>query len=113
MTLVSSVTPTTVSGVYRVSFLLRDTERQREEVVCFVRADETGKLEINYSHTNHHARETTIGPWKDSVKTRVPINPILEALIRSHVSLLLTDYFFGKVRVLPGEIGASIETVKW
>lgn len=85
----------------------------QSEAVVFIRAMETGKLELNYSHHVTRTRPTSSGSWSGSQQARLPLSPQLIAMIQSYAGVALFDYFLGRVRVFPALIGSPLESVKW
>lgn len=97
----------------RVVVPISETNTVQAEVVCFVRAMETGKLEINYSHHCHRTRPTSSGAWDVPQYARLPLTPYLLGMIHTYVGMAMFEYFIGRTRVMPGPIGSPLEAVKW
>lgn len=106
------VTATNVPDVLRVSFAQRDGDFEQAEVVCFVRHDGQGGIELNYSHHVFRSRPVPHGPW-DENKARQSLSPALTSLLRTGTMLELWSTFVARVRVLPAPLDAELSEVQW
>lgn len=109
------VTNTTTPNAFRVSFLEVDKSDPSEnslfqsEIICVVRALDTGKIEINYAHHIQRSRNIPTGPWKEKV-ARMPINPSLSAFIASNVMHeLWCRLFDGKIQNITPDLAYTLD----
>jgi hypothetical protein len=100
----NAIIPTEVPEVYRVSFLTHESQMRRDEIICYVRAGESGKLEIYYSHTLQQSRDIPTGSWKTYYQHQSSLRPMLVALIKSEITLALADHFIEDVKILEGDL---------
>lgn len=107
------VTATKLPGVLLVSFLLRDTDHDQVEIMCYVRHDGRGQLELNYSHHITRTRPVPHGPWTMEANSRHALNHLLSSTIETGVMAELWSSFRPKVRVLPAGLEEDIASVQW
>jgi hypothetical protein len=88
------VTATERPHVLRVAFFEFDTDKQKTEIVCLVKATDHGAMEIIYhSHTNQ-SRPNGKGTWEPKTSIRYHIlSPAIEAAVRAHVMYELFSTF--------------------
>lgn len=109
-----SVTPTAQENVFRVSFVLRMEEKIAEQIVCFIRANPLGSLDVYYSHNTHYARPIPAGPWKEQLRVRLSVSDGMWNLIRAETGMALLDFLVSReAHVLPGGIGDDLDKIDW
>jgi hypothetical protein len=86
----------------RVSFLEHEDDAFQSEIVCLVRSYDNG-LEINYVYHVHRSREIPSAPWEEK-RHRVPLSPIVAAIIQSGVMHELWSKFCMKVVAAPSDL---------
>lgn len=82
------------------------------DVVCYVRLDPTGVLEINYSHHVIRSRDANVGSFSES-KSRMPLDAALHALVTIGVMQEFWSSVANVFRVLPGDINTPLTEVEF
>lgn len=102
---------TKTPATLQVSFFSMEQDVSRVEIVCIVRPCDKG-MEINYSHHCFWSRSAPTGPWKNDMKQRLELSPMLLAEISYCVPAELWRAFGQTVRLLPVPI-ESVSSAKW
>jgi hypothetical protein len=106
------ITCTSLPDVIRVQFVLSDQPTNQVDIVCYVRACDTG-LEINYSHHVSRTRQVPSGGWEKETPFRTGLTVANMAAIHFNVWQELQNVFGTRVRTLPADFGAPIEKVRF
>ena len=108
-----SVTATSVPNVLRVSFSQRETDFEQVEIICFVRHDGAGGLELNYSHHVSRTRPVSYGPWEHETVMRQSLTPALSTALDTGTMFELWSAFRSRTRILPAEPSCNLAEVSW
>jgi hypothetical protein len=99
------ITCTETPHVLRVGYTAFEDDFIRREAVCFLKSNQqSGQLEIFYSHHTDFTRPSESGPWVKTQDFKVPLSPVLISEITSRVLYEFWNAFGLTVRDLPAGI---------
>ncbi len=109
------VAATQIKNVVMVRFRAPEKLENRHvefDVVCYLRLEPSGTMEINYSHHIVRSRDATSGPYTES-KLRMPF----DSSLRSLVTLGVQQEFWASIahtfRVMPGDLTTPLTEVEF
>ena len=110
-----SVIATKIKNVVMVRFPAPEKLENRHvefDVVCYVRLDPTGTLEINYSHHVVRSRDASVGMFGEN-KSRMPLDATLHALVTIGVMQEFWSCVATTIRVLPADMATPLTEVEF
>lgn len=100
------VTCTSEPGMLRVLCPVFEDDTQKREIICYLRATETGQAEILYSHHVDYSRPTPKGPWGRPHEFKMELSPPLIAELSTATMYEFWRAMVHRVKDLP--VGSNV-----